>query len=141
MTNAERIAFLAGFDAHITKKSEVITKDGVVIGMTEPEWAFTDHFKDGMSSRALNAWDKQRPRVNDRPFSGEMTVEDLIARLQAFPATSRVMILDSFNGAGFPRTINSGPREHVVTQDEADETADCEEIVGETVVVMGFGSY
>lgn len=70
-----------------------------------------------------------------------MTIRDLIGKLQAFPPNMQVMILDGFNGGGSPREINSGPRQHVVTDADADETADCEDIVGQTVVIVGYGSY
>ncbi len=70
-----------------------------------------------------------------------MTVKDLIGRLHAFPPNMQVMILDGFNGGGSPREINSGPQERVVRQSDADECADCGDMVGQTVVVMGYGSY
>ena len=70
-----------------------------------------------------------------------MTVKHLIARLQQFPPNMQVMILDGFNGGGSPREINSGPRERVVTISDAEESADCEDIVGQNVIVMGYGCY
>jgi hypothetical protein len=70
-----------------------------------------------------------------------MTKKELVQKLERFPDDVQVMIKDSFNGAGIPREINSGPREHKITKEDAEESADCEEIVGQKVVVIGFGSY
>lgn len=69
------------------------------------------------------------------------TVGDLVQRLSAFDQKSPCMILDGNNGGGSPRTINLGPVSHTITQSEADDAADCEGKVGETVVVIGFGCY
>ena len=69
-----------------------------------------------------------------------MRVEDLIDRLRALPPGSKVMILDGFNGGGFPRDINLfGDRQ--ISGEDADECCDCEGKVGETVSLLGFGSY
>lgn len=70
-----------------------------------------------------------------------MTVAELIARLQTYPGDKQVMILDSFNGAGNPREISLGPTFHEVTEDEANEAADVEDMIGDVVVVMGYGCY
>lgn len=73
-----------------------------------------------------------------------MKLTELITRLQALQqehGNSEVMILDGWNGGGVPREINLGPTHRVVTEAHAEETADCEEIVGETVIVLGFGCY
>lgn len=55
--------------------------------------------------------------------------------------TLEVMILDGFNGGGEPRDINLGPTEQVITQDNADEGADCEGKVGQKVLIIGYGCY
>lgn len=52
-----------------------------------------------------------------------------------------IMILDSFNGAGYPREINLGPVDHTVTAREADECSDCEKLAGKVVTVVGYGCY
>lgn len=50
-------------------------------------------------------------------------------------------LLDSFNGGGSPRTINLGPYPREIEQVDKDYTADCEGRIGETVIVIGYGSY
>jgi len=70
-----------------------------------------------------------------------MTVAQLISRLQAYDPNSQVMIRDGFNGGGEPREINLGPTTQKITQANADDGADCECIVGQIVVVMGYGCY
>jgi hypothetical protein len=51
------------------------------------------------------------------------------------------MILDGFNGGGVPREINFGPTPCTITQQDADKAADCEGMVGEHVLVLGYGFY
>jgi hypothetical protein len=70
-----------------------------------------------------------------------MLVRELIKRLSAMDPELEVMVLDSFNGGGQPRTINLGPTYGVITQEISDECCDCEDRVGESVVVMGWGCY
>jgi hypothetical protein len=70
-----------------------------------------------------------------------MKVKDLIKELQKLNPEQRIMILDGFNGGGYPRTINLGPSKQKITKKDADECADCEDIVGEVVSVMGYGFY
>lgn len=70
-----------------------------------------------------------------------MTVAELIDRFRTIPKDSQIMILDGSNGGGVPREINTGPSFHVVEAWDADETADCENLVGTTVVVLGYGCY
>jgi hypothetical protein len=52
-----------------------------------------------------------------------------------------VMILDGTNGSGTPRTMNFGPVKSKVTEVDADNATDCEEIVGQSVIVIGYGCY
>ena len=52
-----------------------------------------------------------------------------------------IMILDGFNGGGNPREINMGPTIQVVTDTDAEDTADCEDIIGNSVAVIGYGFY
>ncbi len=52
-----------------------------------------------------------------------------------------IMILDSFNGAGCPRTINLGPTTQIITSEDVDDTVDCEEMLGQKVLVIGYGYY
>jgi hypothetical protein len=70
------------------------------------------------------------------------TVGQLKELLSKYDDDTEVMILDGFNGGGNPRSINSGPREYKITQEDIDEMGDCEhKEVGETVVLLGYGSY
>ena len=70
-----------------------------------------------------------------------MTKRELLQRLAKYDDDMEIMIMDEFNGNGAPRTINFGPVITVVTDADADETSDCEEIAGQEVIVIGFGSY
>ncbi len=70
-----------------------------------------------------------------------MTVAELIRRLQEHPADAQVMLLDSHNGGGDPRELNLGPTPRIVRPAHAESTADCEDLVGETVIVLGYGCY
>lgn len=70
-----------------------------------------------------------------------MTVNELMARLSKLDGDQQVMVMDGFNGGGRPRELNFGPVERLVTEEHADDTADCEELVGQKVVVVGFGCY
>lgn len=70
-----------------------------------------------------------------------MTKRELIKRLETFSDDTVVMVLDGFNAQGNPRTLNFGPVEHVVTAAEAEETADCEDLIGEPVALIGYGCY
>jgi hypothetical protein len=70
-----------------------------------------------------------------------MKAHELAQRLLKGP-NHEIMILDSFNGeGGYPREINFGPITHTVTADEAEESGDCEEIVGQEIMIMGYGFY
>lgn len=66
-----------------------------------------------------------------------MTVQDLINRLSKLDPNMQVMIREQ----GLPREINFGPVTTEVTESHADETADCEDLVGQKVILIGFGSY
>lgn len=70
-----------------------------------------------------------------------MKVADLIRRLQQYPADAEVMVLDGFNGGGDPRALNLGPHPRRVTEANAENSGDCEDIVGEEVIVIGYGCY
>lgn len=70
-----------------------------------------------------------------------MTVENLIELLKQYPLNSEVMILDSFNGGGYPRSLNFGPTPRVITSEDADESSDCEGMEGQVVALIGYGSY
>jgi hypothetical protein len=70
-----------------------------------------------------------------------MTVKELIARLEKLNPDNEIMILDSFNGGGCPREINLGPVLRTVTAENADDAADCENLEGQSVYVIGFGCY
>lgn len=71
-----------------------------------------------------------------------MTVQELINRLQKLDPNAPIMILDGFNGGGYPREINYGPVEDEIDQKSIDDCADCEEFEpGTMVCVMGYGFY
>lgn len=70
-----------------------------------------------------------------------MTKNELIAKLAKFPGSAEVMILDGFNGGGHPAAINLGPYTHTINEGNQHWSADCEDRVGEEVIVIGFGSY
>lgn len=70
-----------------------------------------------------------------------MTVAQLIKQLKYFDPNLEVMALDSSNGQGSPREINFGPILKTVTEQNAEDTADCENLYGEKVVVIGYGCY
>lgn len=70
-----------------------------------------------------------------------MTNKDLIARLAALDPNAEVMILDGPNGSGSPRDLNLGPTTRTITEADAEETSDCEERVGEEVIILGFACY
>jgi predicted PP-loop superfamily ATPase len=67
-----------------------------------------------------------------------MKVKDLIEQLQRFNEDMEIMISDNH---GFLRTLNKHPRESLVYQQDADMCGDCEDLVEQTVVQIGFGSY
>lgn len=69
-----------------------------------------------------------------------MTKAQLIKRLADYPDDALVMILDGFNGGGRPREINLVAL-RVVEDADAAETADCEDLVDEMVVALGYGCY
>ena len=69
-----------------------------------------------------------------------MNAHDFARKLLSGPDLP-LMILDGFNGAGDPRTINLGPVRQVITQKNEDEGADCDGMVGQNVLVIGFGFY
>lgn len=70
-----------------------------------------------------------------------MTVAELIKVLGNYPSDMEVMVLDSHNGGGTPRTVNLGPNERTLSAENAEDAADCEDRVGERVVVLGYGCY
>ena len=70
-----------------------------------------------------------------------MKKRELLQRLAKYDKDREVMIMDEFNGGGAPRTINFGPVCTTVTDEDVDETSDCEGLVGQEVIVIGFGSY
>lgn len=70
-----------------------------------------------------------------------MTVGELCKRLSnQFSPDTEIMILDGFNGGGSPREINL-VAEHLVTDQDAEDTADCEDKADVFVVVLGVGNY
>ena len=70
-----------------------------------------------------------------------MKVKELIDWLSAEDPDAEVMILVGFNGGGIPRTQNVGPTTREITAEHAKNAADCEDLVGQTVVVLGYGCY
>lgn len=70
-----------------------------------------------------------------------MKVKELIERLQKQDPEKEIMILDGFNGGGEPREINLGPKGRTISEQDADQSADCEDLIGKDVLVMGYGFY
>ena len=70
-----------------------------------------------------------------------MTVKELIKILQSKNQDMEVMILDGSNGGGTPRTLNLGPTHRFITEGNNKESSDCENRIGEPIVVIGFGCY
>lgn len=70
-----------------------------------------------------------------------MKNSEMIKKLQELPPDGELMIIDSFNGNGVPRTINLGPVEHVVTELEESICDDNENLTGKTVYIIGYGCY
>jgi len=70
-----------------------------------------------------------------------MTVEDLIKRLKTLDKNRDIMILDGFNGGGYPREINLGPTTHIITKEDEKECGDCEGKIGKKIYIMGYGVY
>jgi hypothetical protein len=71
-----------------------------------------------------------------------MTIADLINQLMSLdqdPGTTPVMILDGPKGGGSPRTISFTPELYLVSSEDAAHTDDCKNLVGTTVVIMGYG--
>jgi hypothetical protein len=69
-----------------------------------------------------------------------MTKAELFERLADVPDGQEIMILDGSNAGGFPRDINVFS-ERTITATDAQECADCEDFVGTTVFVLGYGFY
>lgn len=70
-----------------------------------------------------------------------MKIKQLIKELESFDEGAEIMILDGFNGGGYPREINLGPMNHKISKEDENETADCEDKIGNNVVVIGYGCY
>jgi hypothetical protein len=74
--------------------------------------------------------------------TGVLTVGELKEILSKYDDNMEVMILDGFNGGGYPRSINNMPRQYEIKQKDIDEMGDCEhKEVGEKIVLMGYGFY
>lgn len=72
-----------------------------------------------------------------------MKISELISYLknqEKLLGDIEVMILDGFNGGGYPREINL-IREHKITLEDCDESADCEGKFLDDVVLLGYGCY
>lgn len=69
-----------------------------------------------------------------------MKAHEFARRLLSGP-DQELMVLDGFNGGGFPREINFGPVPRTISQEGEDECGDCEGMVGEEVLVIGYGCY
>lgn len=74
-------------------------------------------------------------------YNSYMKVNNLIRALENLDKDKEIMILDGSNGGGFPREINVGPIEAVITDYHEKECADCEGKIGETVYILGYGCY
>lgn len=69
-----------------------------------------------------------------------MTAHELANKLLEGLDTE-LMVLDGFNGGGFPREVNLGPAFRTITEEDAEESGDCEGLVGTEVMVIGYGCY
>jgi hypothetical protein len=73
-----------------------------------------------------------------------MNITELIKQLEILRSINgdvQVMVLDGFNGDGKPRDLNLGPLLRTIDDYDAAYVGDCENRQGETVAVIGFGSY
>lgn len=70
-----------------------------------------------------------------------MTVAQLMERLSKLNPNMEVMILDGHNGGGHPREINLGPKVEQITTPDMEAVAECEERLGEEIVILGYGNY
>lgn len=73
-----------------------------------------------------------------------MTVKELIENLQQFDPDLEVAILDGFNGGGYPRQINYGPRLEFYHRFDHSQTYDREDLVNKQAtqwIIMGYGCY
>lgn len=70
-----------------------------------------------------------------------MNAKQLIEHLSKFDDNVEVMILDGFNG-GKKRTINFTPPDlQIITPEDEDSGCDCNDKVGNKVVLLGYGCY
>ena len=71
-----------------------------------------------------------------------MSVSELIQHLSKFDGDLEVMLLDGFNAQGNKRSITFAPAglREITLQDE-EESGDCEDKIGNKVVILGFGYY
>lgn len=69
-----------------------------------------------------------------------MTLNELISKLMSLnmPESTQVMALDN---CSYLFDICEGPRLLVVEQKHAENTADAEDKVGQTIIAIGFGNY
>ena len=67
-----------------------------------------------------------------------MNKAKLIELLAGYNDDHEIMIADY---DGVPREINMGPRLYEVQKKDAEATADCEELTGRSVVLLGVGNY
>lgn len=70
-----------------------------------------------------------------------MKTKELIEKLKKYPDDTEVMVLDGFNGGGYPRILNIGPYLDIITQKDEEECADCEGKVGQKYLRIGYGGY
>ena len=67
-----------------------------------------------------------------------MKAHDFARKLLAGPDLE-LMVLDGFNGGGYPREINVGPAVRTITEEDAEASGDCEGAIGDKVLVVGYG--
>ena len=70
-----------------------------------------------------------------------MTIRELKKHLERFPEDTEIMILDGFNGGGYPREINCGPWDHEILEFDISQSVDCEGMLGANVCILGYGCY
>jgi hypothetical protein len=67
-----------------------------------------------------------------------MKVSELIEMLKTKDPDADIMVLDRGNGCGVPRDLNFGPVQREISDAEHRDCGDCENRVGEKVIVIGY---
>lgn len=70
-----------------------------------------------------------------------MKLSDFLEMTSGCPLDMELMCLDGSNGGGQLRTLNLTPSMVTITKEDAAESGDCEDLVGKTVLRIGYGCY